>query len=290
MVVRSDVWNGGVIVMGARMHLLNRLLAGAAVVLATSAAAAAQSPALSTRAQDPQAGGSRYQLRVMEGVLESAVQHGAQVVAVQLRRVSPDLMAFSGPARARGYRLDGYGVFFSVDVPAVRRSVVWSMRTLERSGLDMSSALQSLRRAIETQNDLRTKRELEQALQLVELRVGPVGTRPQAPGGGAPPEDAAASSAVVDAPAAARDPGEAYEREVTAALVDAMVDYSLPLTIGPDEWLTVAARDNDDRLVASELGDTVTITLRLRGSDLAAFRAGRLTRDEARQRVEVREN
>ena len=272
------------------MHLLNRLLAGAAVVLATSAAAAAQSPALSTRAQDPQAGGSRYQLRVMEGVLESAVQHGAQVVAVQLRRVSPDLVAFSGPARARGYRLDGYGVFFSVDVPAVRRSVVWSMRTLERSGLDMSSALQSLRRAIETQNDLRTKRELEQALQLVELRVGPVGTGPQAQAGGAPPGDAAAASAVVEAPAATRDPGEAYEREVTAALVDAMVDYSLPLTIGPDEWLTVAARDNDDWLLAGELSDTVTITLRLRGSDLASYRAGRLTRDEARQRVEVREN
>ena len=272
------------------MHLLNRLLAGAAVVLATTATAAAQSPALSTRAQDPQAGGSRYQLRVMEGVLESAVQHGAQVVAVQLRRVSPDLMAFSGPARARGYRLDGYGVFFSVDVPAVRRSVVWSMRTLERSGLDMSRALQSLRRAVETQNDVRTKRELEQALQLVELRVGPVATGSTPSVAGAGPEDAAAQ-VVLEPPAAApRDPGEAYEREVTVALVDAMLDYSAPLALGPDEWLTIAARDNDDRLVAGELSDTVTITLRLRGSDLAAFRTGRLTRDEARQRVEVREN
>jgi hypothetical protein len=262
-----------------------RGVAAGIVLLACAASASAQATA--PRATDRAAAGTRYQIRVMEGVLESAVQHGAQVVALQLRQVSPDLMAFSGPARARGYRLEGYGVFFSVDVPAVRRSVVWSVRTLSQGGLDVSRALQSLRRAVETQNDVRTRRELEQALRLVELQVGPVGGPQMAP---ASTSEQASTPMAVDAPVAAPDPGEAYETEVKGALVDAMLDYGAPLAIGSDEWLTVAARANEDRLAAAELGDTVTITLRLRGGDLAAFRAGRLTRDEARQRVEVREN
>jgi len=261
--------------------------AAGAVLLACATSAFGQVAAGPQRMTDRASAANRFQVRVMEGVLESAVQHGAQVVALQLRQVSPDLMAFSGPARARGYRLDGYGVFFSVDVPAVRRSVAWSFRTLNQGGLDMSRALQSLRRAVEAQNDARTKREMEQALRLVELQVGPVGG--PSPVAGASSTDQAAA-VVAEPPAVVRDPGEVYETEVKAALIDAMLDYGAPLAIDADDWLTVAARDNDDRAVTSDLADTVTITLRLRGSDLAAFRAGRLTRDEARQRVEVKEN
>jgi hypothetical protein len=245
---------------------------------------AAQAAAGGVRRDTREAAAMRYQIRVMEGVLESAVQHGAQVVTAQIRRVSPDFVAFSGPARARGYRLDGYGTFFSVDVPAVRRSVIWSVRTLNQSGLDMSRALESLRRAVETQSDARAKREMEQALRLVELQVGPAARDEDAPGAASPREGAGEGAG-----AAVRDPGEAYESEVKSALTDAMLDYGPPLGIAADDWLTVAARDNDDRLAGGELSDTVTITLQLRGRDLVAFRAGQITRDEARTRVEVRE-
>jgi hypothetical protein len=86
-----------------------------------------------------------------------------------------------------------------------------------------------------------------------------------------------------------RDLGEAYESEVKSALTDAMLDYGPPLGIAADDWLTVAARDNDDRLTGGELAASVTITLRVRGRDLTAFRAGQITRDAARARVEVRE-
>src|SRR5262245_2241639 len=79
---------------------------------------------------------ARFQIRIMEGVLENAVQHGAQTVSTQMRIVSPDIALFSGPARARGFRLDGYGVFFAVDVPALHRSVTWSVRTLTQSNAD----------------------------------------------------------------------------------------------------------------------------------------------------------
>jgi hypothetical protein len=258
-------------------------VAAIAVIVSVPAPSAAQAAGGGARRDTREAAAMRYQIRVMEGVLESAVQHGAQVVTTQIRRLSPDFVAFSGPARARGYRLDGYGTFFSVDVPAVRRSVVWSVRALNQSGLDMGRALESLRRAVETQSDARAKREMEQALRLVELQVGPVPRDEGVPGAPAREGGDEVPGPVV------RDPGEAYEVEVKAALTDAMLDYGPPLGITADEWLTIAARDNENRLAGGELADNVTITLRVRGRDLAAFRAGQITRDEARARVEVRE-
>lgn len=252
-------------------------------------------PASERRVVRERAGEARYQIRVMEGVLERAVQHGAHVVSAEIREVAPDLVFFSGPARARGFQLEGYGVFFSVDVPAVRRSLVWSFRTLNPDGRQVEQAMASLRRAVEQfQADPRTKRELQQALRLVELQVGPLPAgadveqgQPGAAGRPVEVEQAAATSAAKRAVIA---PDEAYEAEVKQALVDAMLDYGPPLGIASDQWLTVAARGDQDRTLPGELGDEVTIVLRVRGGDLQAFRAGRLGRDEARQRVEVREH
>jgi len=78
---------------------------------------------------------------------------------------------------------------------------------------------------------------------------------------------------------------------VKAALIDAMLENSGALALAPEEWLTVAARDNvpRDPLVPSDTADFSTVIFRIKGSDLAAFRAGRLALDEARQKVEVRE-
>jgi hypothetical protein len=237
----------------------------------------------------------RYQIRILEGVLENAVEEGARVLGRDLREVSPGLLFFSGPARARGFRLEGYGVFFDVDVPALHRSMIWSMRTLRQSNVDVARALQSLKRYVAAvQADARTKTEIEQALRLVELQVGP----PPASRSSAetrPVSEASAlvapqsiETAVADA-ARSADPAEVYTAEVKKALVEAMIDHGSALSLDADEWLTVAARDNADRIPAGDLAETVTITLRIKGADLAAFRAGRLTRDEIRQRVDVRE-
>jgi hypothetical protein len=86
------------------------------------------------------------------------------------------------------------------------------------------------------------------------------------------------------------DPSEAYTTEVQNALMDAMLEYGGPLGIAPDEWLTVAARDNEDRrLSPADPFEVVTITLRIRGEHLAAFAAGRIGKEEAKKRVEIRE-
>ena len=85
------------------------------------------------------------------------------------------------------------------------------------------------------------------------------------------------------------DPNEAYRTEVLQALKDAMLAHSSSLGIGPNEWLTIAAKGNDDRpRLAPADTDSSTRIIRLRGSDLAAFLAGRITREEALKRIEVR--
>lgn len=232
---------------------------------------------------------TKYQIRVMEGVLESAVQHGAQSLHSQMRTLSPELVFFSGPARARGYRIDGYGIFFSVDVPALRRSLAWSFRQLQQDNVELGRALQQLRRYVQAQGDARAKSELEQALRLVELQVGPMSPEAAARPAGTG-TDVAADRAVVEArPTLIDAPDVAYTNEVKRALVDAMLDYGPTLALGGDEWLTIAARDNEDTLVPGDMTETVTITLRVSGGDLARFKAERLTREEVRQRVEVRQ-
>jgi hypothetical protein len=216
---------------------------------------------------------ARYQLRVMEGVLENAVQHGIQSVGTQMRLVTPDLIFFGSPARARGFRLEGYGTFFDVDVPTLRPSVAWSMRTLSQITPDMSRAIQSLRRVVESQGDAHARQESEQALRLIELQVRPIGQDGGATSGG----DTAAHV----------EPARAYETEVKRALVDAILDYGGTISLGPDEWLIVAARAND--AMGQDSLENVTVQLKMRAGDLHALRVGTLTREEAKQRVNITE-
>lgn len=291
---------------GPRRHVRSGAVFAIAASLSAVALAQPQPAETASQPARQRAMQARFQIRVMEGVLEQSVQHGAEVVSAQLRQVSPNLMVFSGPVRARGFLLDGYGLFFSVDVPAVRRSVTWSFKTLRQNGLELTRAMQALRRYIQDA-DGRTRVELEQALKLVELQVGPL-----PPGATAPAMQAASGTgarnvstsrttesvvgtadappdAVAATPPALLDPDAAYETEVKRALIDAMLDYGAPLNLGADEWLTVAARDNDQDSMAGEITNTVTIVLRVKGSDLADFHGGRLTRELARERVVVSE-
>ena len=73
------------------------------------------------------------------------------------------------------------------------------------------------------------------------------------------------------------------------ALVDAMLDYGTSIPIAENVWLTIAARDNTERIGGDDPYDVTTIVLRVKGSDLAAFKAGRITRDEAVKRVSIKD-
>ncbi len=292
---------------------------------------------------------ARYHVRQMENVLEHAVQHAADMMRRRLAAFTPDVLALAGAPRAQGYRLDGYGLFFSVEVPRLSESVTWALRVLSEDRDERVVA--SLQKVAAAEQDPVVRADLERAIRTIQLQQpasalppmsrseGPqrralstsaaVRPTPPAPVSGAAQggpqvatseregvaaEDAtvadgsssttAASAqplppmsvAPVTAPAPEtpasgppRDPSAAYEDEVKQALVDAMLDYAGSLQLPASEWVTVAARDAGYVAFPDAVTDMVTVTLSIRVSDLADFRAQRLTREEARTRVLVRE-
>ncbi len=266
-------------------------------VLAVAAAAPAQTTGLAGRTT-PQQRELRYQIAVMEGVLKDAVEHGAAVTRDRLQSVLPADMLLTAAARARGFRLDGYGVFFDVEVPDVEGSLPWIFRTLDQNDLGLDSALKALRSHIEAADDV----NLRQAFERVELQVAPrtvaAGTA-QAQSDFTGARTAAGSAASVSDPIPAppaqdailRDPEEAYRMEVTDALMNAMLEHSRGLGLAAAEFLTVAARRNNDRpRLAPADTDARTVVLSVRGADLTAFLAGQISREEARKRIDVKVN
>jgi len=259
-------------------------------VAAAAAAPAAAQPGISARAAAEQ----RYQIGQMERVLEGAVEHGATIIRDRMQALAqmPADMLISDNAHARGFRLEGYGVFFDVVVPSFETTWTWSLRTLDQNDLGLDSALRTLQSHIKTAGDP----NLEQALKRLELQVNPAALArssvPEVAGGRTVAGSAASlgtdKARSADDPILA-DPNEAYRTEVTHALKDAMLAHSSSLGIGPTEWLTIAAKGNDDRprLAPADTGASTRI-LRLRGSDLADFLAGKISREDALQRIEVR--
>jgi hypothetical protein len=247
---------------------------------------------------------ARQKVSLMESVLESAVANGADSLMRAVRAVMPpDALMLTGAPSARGFLLQGYGLFFDVEVPAFRRTIAWTLRQMvDDNGLGAAAAVNQLKAYIATVQDPRQRAALERALRRLELQVGPVGPIQQdaaaRPGAttvstqtvGLPASTSAPTQPQVD-PALIDDPNAAYTREVSAAIIDAMIENSGPLPIGESEWLTVAARDNirPDRLVPGDTSNISSIVFRIKGSDLAAFRAGRMTLDDARQHVEVKQ-
>ena len=75
----------------------------------------------------------RYRITTMERVLEGAIEHGASLTRDRLRSVLPADMLLSENASARGFRLDGYGVFFDVAVPSLEGTLAWMLPVLRQN-------------------------------------------------------------------------------------------------------------------------------------------------------------
>lgn len=268
----------------------------AAVLVAVAATAGAQTPAPAAAPVSPVpavADVERQQVKMMEGVLTAAVRAGAENLGRQMQMSEPGSLIVTGTARARGFVLEGYGVFFDVDVPMMKQSVLWSTRMLMREQYRAE-----LRATIAQMPEGPARRQLVQTLAQLDRMNGPSLYTP-IPSSLMPPPGTASAQAVNDAtsapPAAAaaapdlRDPNEMYTDAVKVALVDAMLNYSGPMNIKPDEWLTVAARDSEGPLNPGELYDASTLVLRVKGSDLLAYAKREISRDEARKRVQIKE-
>ena len=182
----------------------------------------------------------RDAIDAMEGSLPKKVHAAARETMREMEAVQQaavNLFTNSAP-RARGFHLEGYGVFFYVEIPGVRASVASAFEQLQRS-----------------------KERVDRA--------------------------AGASRAAETGVPLPFDANAAYTESVKRQLIDAMLDYSQPLDLRPYEWLTIAARDGDEP-IPNVIYESITMVVRARASDLADFRAGRITRDEMLKRVEVR--
>ena len=259
---------------------------------------------------------ARQRIFMMEGVLERAVQLGVENLRRRVRAVLPDDALLQGGApQVRGFQLEGYGVFFDVEVPALRQSLAWSIRTINETSNGLARDFAAMRAFARTIPDPRAQAEFERTLRRVQQQVHPlpqagtVAERSTVPSGAvataqsvAPQAVSAQSVAAAIAPSAdtvpepvvdsalLNDPSDAYTSEVKAAVIDAMIENSGPLMLGDNDWLTVAARDNAPSApFMSGDPDVVTLVLRVKGGDLSAFRAGRLTLDQVRERVQIGE-
>ena len=289
------------------------------VVLASVTPAAAQEPVAPAPAPRPAVTAKplnladlRHHIYVMEGALAHAVDYGAKQLNREILAVMPGVFMLEGQARARGLYLDGYGVFFDVRVPPMRQSMMWSLRImLEQDDAKTQAAIEDLRKSMQGVTDPQTRASLERALKQFERQAaanatagggmvtpGIVMPETAAPVGRGAAEAAGVSAMTTSRPAPARsadsiwamDPNRAYTEAVTRALVDAMIDYSAPMQIGADQWLTVAAREDQGReslAPPDPLEEIMTMIYRIKGSDLQEYRQGRIDRDEVRKRVQV---
>ena len=251
---------------------------------------------LAQQAPDADQVKARQRISMMEGVLERAVSNGADNMVRQMKAVMGDAPMLTGMPEVRGFRLDGYGVFFDVEVPALRLPVTWPLRYMFRDTRETMGIVNELR-AMMVESEPRQRDRLAQVVRQLEQQAqspqalrstGRIGaaSAPAVQVGGVGGQAQTPDAGTYD------NPEEHYTREIKAALVDAMIENSGPIAIGPEEWLTIAARDNvpRDPLIPTDTADTRTVLFRLKGSDLAAYRAGRATLEETQKKVETREH
>lgn len=258
----------------------------------------------------------RRHIYTMEGALARAVAYGAQTLNREIRNAMPEVMALSGEPQARGVYLQGYGIYFDVSVPVLNQVMMWSLRTMMGPDEGVLAALSQLKSYVQTEKNAATRSSLENMIQRLELQLGPLSNaaadqvtplgRPAAGSG-----VSANATMVVPEPAPVmpeagapaprvdkryfQDPNainRAYTEAVQNALIDTIVDYAMPAAINPEEFLTIAARDNmqrDSLAPPDPYEEVITLLLSIKGSDLAAYRAGQIDAAEVRKRIQIRE-
>ena len=237
--------------------MTNGVVLAVAMAVGARAVAGVQTPIRPSTEQQRR----QEKISIMEGTLSASVSVAAQRVAKDVKSINPTAMLFTGDARAKGFMLEGHGVFFYVVVPTLDLNVMISVDQLERS--------------MQQRADQQQRGDAQQV-----NNVSP----------DAPAADAAqVARTAAESLARMAAEGQKYRATVRLALIDAMLDNSKNLELQPDEWLTIAARGNEDTLSANEILNLTTTVLRVKGSDLADFLAGKLTKEEARLKVEVRE-
>jgi hypothetical protein len=200
------------------------------------------------------------QINLFEGTLERAVTNAARRVAKEVQEHTSNANFMTTDAHAKGFILDGYGVFVYVEIPALDLN------------LTVGLMLDQIER--DAQQKPEGDRSKGTANPISEMKADPAPAVPRT---------------AREALKSVMDTGEKYRNEVKLQLTDAMLDFSKNLELKPDEWLSVAAQGSDGALTPGEILQLTTVVLRVKGSDLADYFSGRLTKEEARAKVELRQ-
>jgi hypothetical protein len=255
-----------------------------------------------------------YNIRQLEVLLTNAVKAGANSLAARMQVTEPNSLFVTSNAHSRGTELEGYGIFFYVDVPTMLQSVVWSAQVRNEQVQDYYRARgmandpklpDGIRRLAENQ-----ARSLAKVLGLQATPPPALADAQQVPapgtivaatadnvipaasgrGGAPPPAPPAAAEAV--APVAPildpRSPNELYTEAIKEKLIDAMLSYGSALRLDDKEWLVIAARAVNDS-TPGQLDDSASILIRIKGEDLNAYMMRKLTREEVIKKIEVKE-
>jgi len=250
-----------------REQIMRRRVLTLCAVLFVAAPLSAQQAA----PPDPAARQLMYQVQTFEGILQSAVKHGADVLAQRVSVEVPGIQLTSNDPEAKGFSMptpEG-GLFFVVIIPGVRGIVpllvgqqfprpIPQMPVSARPGSGAPVNAQAMPNA------------------------DPMTVSPTIPDG--------ASSERLDVTSATTLDRE-YSKAVANALIDAVIDNSGVLPLKESEWLTVAAIDGvapTPGVVNNAFGHTLYISVK--GVDLLQYRQTKISRDELRDLVKVKQN
>jgi len=236
----------------------------------------------------------RQQIATMENVLQQAVLHGADNVYAQFRSVFQDRPRLGSQPRASGFTIPGYGTVFLVDVPTMQLPLLWELVARDAEYQRSLLQLQQMRTRWSSMSPGRERDQLLENISRIENQLGMGNSRGSEAGrlgpNGVPAVPAGIPGGVVIEQKDADDPETVYSREVKTSLMDAMLNSNQGLRIGPDEWLTVMAMARETNNAApGQSVDSSRGIIRVKGSVLAAYRAGTITQEEARKQVEVLE-
>lgn len=253
--------------------------------VAAATPAVAQTPAV---ARGPQADQMRVQIAVMERLLERAVNEGIVATRARVPEIASVPFMIVGNDRVRGFRIDGYGVFFDVEIPEPPPSMTWSIRVIARNNdaaiqKELADLKLLVARAITSEKD---RADVQARIVRLQQRVTgvPPGMQTTHQEEGSRVVRTATGADLVQAPPAAetREPSEIYMSEVRNALINAILGQGTAIPLAGAETLTVAARGTGALLGEP---DVATMYLTIKAQDLNAFRAGQITRDEAIKRI-----
>lgn len=278
------------------------IVAGALVLIGYATAAAQGAPGGDAEQARLQADliRSRQAIFTMEAVLQRAVLSGAEMVMAQVRTVMPTGRPWlANTPRVGGVRLAGYGVLFTVQVPDLDLPILWDLVVRPNQNRDANVAMmvQQMKTQLQSMAPGPARPQLLDQVYQLEMQLASGAARGERRGitaASITPQGVERQTDTVDPkekvdPRVVEDPEGEYTRQVKAALIEAMLVNSQPLSIPPDEYLAVVATDDVPIRVPGDSIDATTWVMRVKGSVLAAFRAGTITKDEAQKQVEVTE-